>query len=107
MPDTTTRTVPDRTWAWALGAAVVTSGLGVAINIATDVKDAWWAWAAVAVLTVISAGVSVWLQSSGAPPESRSTPQASGHATIQQATASGNATIQQAGGDITNPPPPR
>ena len=93
-----------KTWAWALGAAVVTSGLGVAINIATDVKDAWWAWAAVAVLTVISAGVSGWLQSSGAPPTS---PPASGNATIQQATASGRATIQQAGGDITNPPPPR
>ncbi|MEV4142646.1 hypothetical protein AB0J40_03205 [Amycolatopsis sp. NPDC049691] len=80
-----------KTWAWALGAAVVTSGLGVAINIATDVKDAWWAWAAVAVLTVVSAGVSGWLQSSGAPP------------ITQQATASGNATIQQAGRDI-NPP---
>lgn len=81
-----------RQWAWALGAAAVTSGLGVAINIATDLKDAWWAWAAVAVLTVISAGVSVWLQSSGAPP-----------AITQHATASGNATIQQAGRDI-NPP---
>ncbi|MGW5741283.1 hypothetical protein [Amycolatopsis sp. NPDC003861] len=84
-----------KTWAWAAAAAVVTSGLGVAINIATDVKDAWWAWAAVAVLTVISAGVSVWLQSSGAPPASPGV--------TQHATASDNATIQQAGRDI-NPP---
>jgi len=112
---------------WALGVAVVTSGLGVATNLATDLKDSWWAWLAVGALTVVSAGVSVWLQSSDAPPTPATNNEV--HGTVsgtaiqagtisgsvtttdhsgpisQHATALDNATIQQAGRDITNPPP--
>lgn len=105
-----------RRWAWALGAAVVTSGLGVAINVATDVKGNWWAWVAVGILTVLSAGVSVWLQPSDDPPTPSTTNQtvraAKGPVTqsgpiTQHATATGSAIVQQAGRDITNPPAPR
>ena len=39
----------------ALIAAVTASGLGVAINIATDLKDNLFAWFAVVVFTVVSA----------------------------------------------------
>nr|WP_146060503.1 NB-ARC domain-containing protein [Amycolatopsis sp. CA-128772] len=107
-----------RQWAWALGAAVVTSGLGVAINVATDVKDAWWAWAAVAILTVISAGVSVWLRPFRRPSGKPDHPAASNglgprddpaggprHQSAplsQDATASGHGRVQQAGRDVNN-----
>ncbi len=41
--------------------ALATSGLGVAINLATEWKTNLWAWAAVVVITLLSAGVTLWL----------------------------------------------
>jgi hypothetical protein len=54
----------------ALAAAVVTSGGGVAVNLATEWKTNPWAWAAVGVITVLAAVVAQWLalrQSPGLP----------------------------------------
>lgn len=47
--------------------AVVTSGLAVAVNVATD-GGAVWAWVAVAVLTAAAFAASLWLQLAAQPP---------------------------------------
>jgi hypothetical protein len=51
-----------RRWLIALATAVVASGVGVSVNVATDLKTNLWAWVVVAVLTVAAAGVAVWAQ---------------------------------------------
>jgi hypothetical protein len=60
---------------WRVGlptfaAAVVTSGIAVAINYATSDQNNVWAWAIVGALTLASAGASVWLyrQQEGSEP---------------------------------------
>jgi hypothetical protein len=117
-------------WVWALVVAVVTSGLGVAINLATDMKGSWWAWLVVGTLTVISGGITAWRQGSDAPQHLQppTAPAASTHNEVsgtvqgnviqartisgpmtitdhsapvtQNAVASGNATVNQAGRDM-------
>ncbi|MCS7483711.1 NACHT domain-containing protein [Umezawaea endophytica] len=52
----------------ALIAAVVTSGLAIAVNLATDLKDSAWAWVAVGLLTVLSAVATLRLTSSSGEP---------------------------------------
>ncbi|MEV0360258.1 hypothetical protein AB0H71_29805 [Nocardia sp. NPDC050697] len=47
--------------------AVVSSGLAVAVNVATD-GGAVWAWVAVAMLTVAAFATSLWLQLAAQPP---------------------------------------
>lgn len=42
-------------------AAIVGTGINVAVNVATNWKTNPWAWLAVAALTVISWAVSLWL----------------------------------------------
>jgi hypothetical protein len=100
-------------WGWALIVAVVTSGLAVAINLATDLKDSWWAWLAVATLTVASGGISAWLLPSDAPHTTPPAPteqqpstsnQISGTvqgSAIQSGTISGPVTVTDHSGPIT------
>ena len=120
---------------WALVVAVVTSGLGVAINLATDMKGSWWAWLVVGTLTVVSGGITAWRQGSDTPRHSRAltVPESSTHNQVsgtvkgpviqsgtisgpvtvtdhsgpvtQNAVASGNATVYQAGRDLNTQPP--
>jgi hypothetical protein len=122
-------------WVWALVVAVVTSGLGVAINLATDMKGSWWAWLAVGTLTVVSGGITAWRQGSDTPrhPQPQTVPQSSTHNQVsgtvrgsaiqsgtingpvtitdhsgpvtQNAVASGKATVYQAGRDLNTQPP--
>jgi hypothetical protein len=40
--------------------AVVSSGLAVLINLATDSPDSYWAWMGVVILTALGAGISLW-----------------------------------------------
>jgi hypothetical protein len=62
---------------WRVGlptfaAAVVTSGIAIAINYATSGQNNVWAWAIVGALTLISAGVSVWLYRQADSPDTAS-----------------------------------
>lgn len=52
-------------WLISLAAAVLASGVGVAINLATDLKTVWWAWAAVVVLTIAVGAITALTQPSG------------------------------------------
>ncbi|GGN28990.1 hypothetical protein GCM10011609_85670 [Lentzea pudingi] len=49
-----------RRWLIAMVAAVVTSGVGISINVATDLGGNMLAWAAVGVLTIAAGAVAVW-----------------------------------------------
>ncbi|WP_156051800.1 hypothetical protein [Allokutzneria albata] len=49
-----------RRWLTALAVAVVTTGVGISVNIATDLGSNMWAWIAVAVLTLAAAVVAAW-----------------------------------------------
>ncbi|MED7929466.1 hypothetical protein SMD20_34845 [Nonomuraea sp. LP-02] len=40
---------------WALWGAVMSAGLGIAVNLATEMKYNMWAWAAVVVVVVLTA----------------------------------------------------
>lgn len=50
-----------RRWLFALLSAVVASGVGVSVNLATELGTNVWAWVAVGVLTLAAAGVAVWM----------------------------------------------
>jgi hypothetical protein len=56
------RSVPVRR---AVLAALVTTSLASAINVATDLRSSWWAWIIVAGLTLLSAGVGLRTVSDG------------------------------------------
>ncbi|MCK2241634.1 MULTISPECIES: hypothetical protein [unclassified Crossiella] len=81
-----------RQWLSALVTALVTTGVGISVNVATDLGSNWWAWAAVGGCTLAAAGVAWWTQ--------RPAPAGGG----QTAIASDHATIQQAGRDIIQGP---
>jgi hypothetical protein len=49
---------PRRRWELTLASAILSSGLGIAINVATGLKSNWWAWLAVGVLTIAGAIVA-------------------------------------------------
>lgn len=51
-----------RRWLVALLSALVASGVGVTVNVATDLGTNVWAWVALGVLTLAAAGVAVWAQ---------------------------------------------
>ncbi|MGW0522660.1 hypothetical protein [Crossiella sp. NPDC003009] len=51
-----------RRWLVALLSALVASGIGVTVNVATDLGTNVWAWVALGVLTLLAAGVAVWAQ---------------------------------------------
>ncbi|MCP3804677.1 hypothetical protein NLX83_35955 [Allokutzneria sp. A3M-2-11 16] len=57
-----------RRWLAALAVAVVTTGVGIAVNVATDLGSNMWAWIAVAVLTLAAAVVAVWAMRPPKPP---------------------------------------
>jgi hypothetical protein len=63
-------------WGATLVGSVVAAGLGVAINVATDLKTSVWAWLAVVVLVVAGAAVGFGAdkRSRSRPPESAGTP---------------------------------
>ena len=48
------------TWLAAVASGLVTSGLGVAINLATGSNDSVWPWVVVAALTVASIVVAIY-----------------------------------------------
>lgn len=87
-------------WHVSLIAAVVTTAVAVAINIATELKTEAWAWIAVGVLTIALAGVTVLMHRL----DTRTTTDQPPAGVNQTAVAFGDATIQQAGGDIHNGP---
>ncbi|GAA2831700.1 hypothetical protein [Crossiella cryophila] len=55
-----------RRWMFALATAMVASGIGVSVNVATELGTNVWAWVAVGVLTLAAAGVALWAQASSA-----------------------------------------
>ncbi|MCK2239711.1 MULTISPECIES: hypothetical protein [unclassified Crossiella] len=59
-----------RRWMFALATAVVASGVGVSVNVATELGTNVWAWVAVGVATLAAAGVALWVQSGSAEVES-------------------------------------
>ncbi|MEZ7127630.1 hypothetical protein ACBR40_20060 [Nonomuraea sp. AD125B] len=50
---------------WALWGAVVSAGLGIAVNLATEMKHSTLAWAAVVVFVVLTALVGSLADQSG------------------------------------------
>jgi len=60
--------VARRVIAPTVATAVVTSGIAIVINLATDWKTNPWAWLAVVVLTAATAGVALWLNKAQEPP---------------------------------------
>jgi hypothetical protein len=101
-------------WIWVTVSTGVTSCIGIAINLATELRTNVWAWLAVAVLTAVAGMVSYKLtqpESSQQEPASKAitgernlaaTVEAKRDGHVQQATGYGRARIQQAGGDIVN-----
>ncbi|MFB9904458.1 hypothetical protein [Allokutzneria oryzae] len=92
-----------RRWWAALGVAVVTTGVGIAVNVATDLGSNVWAWVAVAVLTLAAAGVAVWTTQT--TPAAQAAPAADKQAPQVRNSISGNVTgsVVQAGhieGDV-------
>lgn len=51
-----------RRWVLPAFVAVLVAFLGVATNLATNLKSNWYAWAAVAVLTVAIAALTAWIE---------------------------------------------
>ncbi|ASO23090.1 hypothetical protein FHR81_003752 [Actinoalloteichus hoggarensis] len=51
-----------RRWWQALATALVVTGGGIAVNVATESLDNVLAWVAVVVLTLAGAGVTLWTQ---------------------------------------------
>lgn len=56
-----------RRWLIAVAAAVLTSSIGIAINLATDLRSNGWAWAVVGVLTLAIGVIAALAQPSAAP----------------------------------------
>jgi hypothetical protein len=81
-----------RRWLRSLAAALVTSGLGVAINLATDLKDAWWAWTLVAALTIAVSGFTAMAHPTSASRQNSITGTVSGHA-VQAGDIHGSVTL--------------
>lgn len=96
-----------------VAVAVLTSGVAIVINMATDGRAGVWSWLAVVVLTGLSAAAAIWLrvaeQSFPAEP-SPSVEQALGPAphdtpappSVQQSAVVTGGSVQQAGGNIIN-----
>ncbi len=55
------RSAAGRVVAPIIVTAITTSGVAIALNLATEWKTNFWAWLAVGVLTVTSGVVAVWL----------------------------------------------
>jgi hypothetical protein len=113
-----------RRWAWPAVFGVVTSLIGIAINLATEWKSNPWAWVVVAVLTGLGvvAGMRVSAAAESRPTGSRRTTgdvhnsvsapisgtviqagsvgSINDHSVKQTAIANGGSTIHQAGRDI-------
>jgi tetratricopeptide (TPR) repeat protein len=49
-------------WLGALSIAILASGVGIAVNIATSSTASGWAWFMVAGLTLLSGGVTYWVE---------------------------------------------
>lgn len=56
-----------RRWLIALAAAVLTSSVGIGINLATDLRSNGWAWAVVGVLTLAIGVIAALTQPATAP----------------------------------------
>jgi hypothetical protein len=79
----------------AVVAALATSAVGVAVNLATDWRTNVVAWVVVVVLTLLSAGVTIWLIR-------RQEPSASGWPVVRDATIGrDNIQLGRVGRDVT------
>jgi len=47
-----------RRWLKPVAYAIAVAGLGIAINLATDLRANWWAWVTVAALTLVVGTIS-------------------------------------------------
>jgi len=80
-----------------IATAVVSSGVAIVINLATEWKTNIWAWAAVAALTLVAAALSLWLArrpDTSAPP-GVSMSGSVGRDNIQLGPVGGNARIER------------
>jgi hypothetical protein len=91
-----------RSWWWSLLAAFITSGLGVAINVATNNVGNWWPWLIVVALSV---GAAVTTRATADPASGRSAAQdpapAAPRSVKQQITIGRSDTTNIAGRDLT------
>jgi hypothetical protein len=102
-----------RRWVIPLTATILTSAIGVAINLATETGSSIWAWVVVAVLTIAAAVLGTMTtqpKEAEPPPAVRSTNNSiSGtvHGQVVQAgDITGNVTMRD-GGPVADPEHPR
>ncbi|APU17944.1 MULTISPECIES: hypothetical protein [Actinoalloteichus] len=89
-----------RRWWQALATALVVTGGGIAVNVATESLDNVLAWVAVVVLTLAGAGVTLWTQRDSGRDRAASAGQESPDAAPQAPAPVQNSISGEVGGSV-------